>query len=280
MGEKTKIQWCDHTFNPWRGCAKVAAGCQNCYAERQAKRNPAVFGTWGPDGERVLPSDAYWRQPFAWDRAAARDGVRRRVFCGSMMDVFELRVDLEAPRARLLRLIGDTPYLDWLLLTKRPENYIRATHLGYQDSLPPNLWIGTTVEDRASLWRLDHLVKIPTAVRFVSAEPLLQEVDFGFRNWADDPKYRIHWCIVGGESGPKARPFDLAWARLIRDDCKAAGVAFFFKQVGARPFDSFYRGGVTDQRLYLRDSHGGDPDEWPEEFRVRQFPTLNGVLTP
>src|SRR5688572_29932027 len=129
----TKIEWTatvrpdgtvspGYTFNPWRGCAKVSPGCTHCYAETLSKRNPAVLGTWGKDGVRAIGSDAYWRQPLAWNRAAKQAGERRRVFCASLADVFEDRPDLVGPRHRLVDLIQLTQHLDWLLLTKRPEN--------------------------------------------------------------------------------------------------------------------------------------------------------------
>jgi protein gp37 len=125
MGANSKIQWTNHTFNPWRGCSKVSAGCQHCYAEAMSRRNPAVLGEWGPKGTRVVAAEAMWRQPLKWDRDAQAAGVRARVFCASLADVFEDRADLETPRHELLRLIDSTRSLDWLLLTKRPENVLR-----------------------------------------------------------------------------------------------------------------------------------------------------------
>ena len=98
MAEKTKIQWCDATFNPWMGCAKVSPGCDHCYAARDARRWKGKRGTWGPQGKRVIAAESTWKLPLAWNRAAARDGVRRRVFCGSLMDFFEYHIDLYAPR--------------------------------------------------------------------------------------------------------------------------------------------------------------------------------------
>jgi hypothetical protein len=120
MAETTKIQWTDHTFNPWRGCTKVSPGCAHCYAETQSKRNPKVLGVWGDAGTRPVASESYWRQPVAWDRIAKAEGRRRRVFCASLADVFEDRPELAAPRVRLLALAALTPHLDWLFLTKRP----------------------------------------------------------------------------------------------------------------------------------------------------------------
>ena len=121
MGTQTKIEWTDHTWNPWRGCAKVSAGCANCYAEHQANRRPDLLGEWGPGGTRVMAAESYWRLPSKWNRDAEAAVEMRRVFCGSMMDFFEDRPELRLPRARAWRIMIYTPHLDWLLLTKRPD---------------------------------------------------------------------------------------------------------------------------------------------------------------
>lgn len=256
MAANTKIEWADHTFNPWIGCSKVSAGCANCYAEEMMDRR---FGkaTWGDNGTRVRTSDANWRKPLQWDRAAAAAGERHRVFCASLADVFEDRPELEPWRDDLFRLITDTPNLDWLLLTKRPENVIRLSDLAIQHKgetlVPivetvPNIWIGTSVENQEQAdKRIPELLKIPAPVRFLSMEPLLGPVDltsFTDRKcphgtWTDrfnaldgvgGPK--IDWIIVGGESGHNARPMHPDWVRSIRDQCRAADVPFFFKQRG------------------------------------------------
>ena len=247
MAANSRIEWTHHTFNPWRGCAKVSEGCANCYAEKTSKRNPKVLGEWGPLANRVIAADNYWRQPLKWDRDAKAAGERRRVFCASLADVFEDRPDLEAPRVRLFRLIEETPSLDWLLLTKRPEN-VRA-HVGIvaehgvrmaheweiNGNPPPNVWIGTSVENQETAnHRIPELVDIPACVRFLSCEPLLTRVNLrlesvGHRHRAE----LIHWVIVGGESGPNARPMAVRWARHLRDQCLSTGIPFFFKQWGA-----------------------------------------------
>src|SRR5689334_23137746 len=138
MSENSKIEWTHHTFNPWRGCARVSPGCEHCYAETWAKRNPAQFGTWGATGTRVVASDAMWREPLKWDRKAAAAGERHRVFCASLADVGEDRLDLMVPRRRLCELIVDTPNLDWLLLTKRPENLARL----FPQQILERCWVG------------------------------------------------------------------------------------------------------------------------------------------
>jgi protein gp37 len=220
----SKISWTHHTFNPWRGCSRVSPGCVNCYAETMSHRNPAVLGEWGPNGTRVVASESMWRQPVKWDREAREAGQRRRVFCASMADVFEDRPDLIDPRRRLFKLVRATPNLDWLLLTKRPENVSRLIRGGEW----PNVWLGTSVEDRKRLWRLDELraARQQVPVRFVSAEPLLEDL-------GEVDLTGINWLIVGGESGPDFRPMDHAWARSLLRQCREAGVAFFFKQSAA-----------------------------------------------
>lgn len=254
MGENSKIEWTHHTFNPWRGCVKVSAGCTHCYAEKQALRNPAVLGIWGADGTRVVASESMWKEPLRWNREAAEAGERRRVFCASMADVFEDRPDLHAPRARLFRLIDATPHLDWLLLTKRPENMriraIEAARLAFdggptwKDAWPANVWAGTSVENQeAADRRIPHLLEVPAAVRFLSCEPLLGAVDIlpyvAAHDPGDESYYALppsarplHWVIVGGESGPGARPMHPDWARGLRDQCQTAHVPHFFKQWG------------------------------------------------
>ncbi len=225
MAEQTGIEWCHHTFNPWMGCTKVSAGCKHCYAERENMR----YGKhrWGPGAQRQVTSDTYWQQPLKWDRKAAADGVRRRVFCGSWCDVFEDRPDLVAPRARLFELIEQTLHLDWLLLTKRPEN-ISVPDDWYTD-FPGNVWMGTSVEDQQTAdERIPALLRAPANVRFLSCEPLLGAVSLPDTSQI----HQIDWVIAGGESGPNARPMHPDHAYSLLDQCQAAGIPFFFKQWG------------------------------------------------
>jgi protein gp37 len=224
VGENSAIEWTHHTFNPWRGCARVSEGCRHCYAETLSKRNPKVLGTWGVDGARVMAAESYWRLPVKWNAEAAAVGERRRVFCASLADVFEDRPDLVDARGRLWRLIHDTPQLDWLLLTKRPEN-VTVMAPGWFWCWPANAWLGTTVENRDALRRIDHVRDSGAPVVFLSIEPLLEDLGpVDLRG--------VSWVIVGGESGHGARPMYPEWARAIRDQCVAAGVPFFFKQWG------------------------------------------------
>jgi protein gp37 len=255
MAEKTKIEWATHTFNPFIGCTKVSPGCDNCYAEAMMdKRYGRV--KWGPHGERVRTSAEYWKQPLRWAKKA-RDELaeykaiatsapefrehslpphRPRVFCASLADVFDNQVPPEW-RHDLWRLIWDTPELDWLLLTKRPENITRMlpeSWLSHRNEWK-NVWLGVTCEDQE---RFNHrwpiLRAIPAAVRFISYEPAIGPLTFFGKNgmFVDE----LDWLICGGESGPGYRAIDLQWEADIRRDCAEAGVNYFFKQLaGKRP---------------------------------------------
>lgn len=243
MGKDTTIAWCDHTFNCWWGCTKISPGCKHCYAATFDKR---VHGKdsehWKPDGPRRFFGDKHWNQPLKWNRDAEKAGVRRRVFCASMADVFEDRRDLDEHRVRLWHLIKRTPWLDWLLLTKRPEN-LRAmlpwTCIEGDASwgtLPwHNVWVGTTTEDQEHAdRRIPLLLAVPAVVRFLSVEPMIGPVDLSAKC---PPHYaahlradRIGWVIVGCESGHGARPAQVQWYRALRDQCAAAGVPFLLKQ--------------------------------------------------
>jgi protein gp37 len=223
MAENSKIEWTDHTFNPWTGCTKISPGCTNCYAEGWAKRSGLV--EWGPKGIRRRTSAGNWRLPVKWDKAAAAAGRRAKVFCASLADVFERHQSIEDGwRADLWKMIGGTPHLDWLLLTKRPENIMTFLPIGA--IMHPNIWLGTSITTRKeAVENIDKLRAVPAAVRFLSIEPLLE--DLGTIDLTG-----IHWVIVGGESGPKARPMHPDWARSLREQCEDAGVPFLFKQWG------------------------------------------------
>lgn len=184
MAENSKIEWTDHTFNPWIGCQKVSPGCDHCYAETWDARGLQQKATrWGPHAARTRTSSAIWRKPLAWNRKAEAEGRRYRVFCASLADVFDNHTSiLPEWRADLWRLIAATPNLDWLLLTKRPQNISKM--LPRLPVLPawgngwPNVWLGTTVENQAEAdRRIPHLLAVPAAVRFLSVEPMLGAVD-------------------------------------------------------------------------------------------------------
>ena len=355
MAVYTHIEWCHHTCSPWYGCTKVSPGCANCYAAAGSKRNPASFGVWGPNGKRRVLAEASWHKFRAWDRDARDAGERRRVFpswCdpfedwdGPMVNSAGERLwvayvgnqlrwvpgpdgddwNYEAQdvrpltmadvRARFFRTILATPHLDYLLLTKRPENIQRLWPFGPEFTGPgeaewPNLWLGASVEDQASAdARLDHLIGIDARVRFVSYEPALGRVDF--RRWIDrrwpageqpacghdasrscshiDSCFEagqcdgpfLDWIICGGESGPGARPMHPDYARSARDQCEAAGVPFLFKQWG----DWAVRTQVhAERRLVGTPWQEGMPDDLADEvamYRVGKKAAgrlLDGVL--
>jgi protein gp37 len=224
MGRDSRTEWTDHTFNPWWGCTKVSEACKHCYAEAWSKR--VGQKVWGPKADRRFFGDRHWEEPLKWNADALTSKRRPRVFCASMADVFEERPELDPWRARLWSLIEQTPQLDWLLLTKRPQ--LVADMVPWAKRWPSNVWLGTTVEDQASAEdRLPHLTKLPAVVRFVSAEPLLGELDL--REWMGTT---INWVITGGESGPKARPSNPSWFRELLQQCGTANVPFHFKQWG------------------------------------------------
>jgi protein gp37 len=229
MSERTGITWTDHTFNPWHGCMKVSAGCQNCYALSFSERT-GHGNIWGPAATtpRRFFSDEHWREPTRFNAAAREAGVRRRVFSASMADVFEDHPDVGPHRARLWQTIEATDYLDWQLLTKRPENVTRMVPCSWLDHWPRHVWIGTSVEHQpAAEARLPHLLAVPAQVRFLSVEPMLGPVSLF--PWLPG----VDWVIVGGESGPNRRPFDLAWLVALVAECRAAGIPVFVKQDAA-----------------------------------------------
>lgn len=269
MSENTKIEWCDHTFNPWEGCQKVGPGCDHCYAEtRNARFASGVAVNWGPGAPRRRTSASNWALPKRWnaqsDTFMAQHGRRQRVFCASLADVFDNAVDPQW-RADLFALIAATPNLDWLLLTKRIGNVrgmlAELAHgndpdLSLLDMMPlPNVWIGATITSQPEADRdIPKLLEVPAHVRFLSMEPLLGPVDLtSIEVWGGDAEIyplkgttdcvddegapaddvpALNWVIVGGESGPGARPMHPEWARSLRDQCEAGGVAFLFKQWG------------------------------------------------
>ena len=198
MGENTKIEWPHHTFNPIIGCTKKSEGCKNCYAEEMMDHR---YGRakWGANGTRVRTSSDNWKKPYTWNRKAAKLGERHRVFCASLSDVFEEHPAWVEPRRDLLKMIAETPHLDWLLLTKRPENVLRMIEesaeylfkhsditvaskwlkwLKHGSDYMPNVWAGASVENqKVADQRIPELLKIPAAVRFLSMEPLLGPVN-------------------------------------------------------------------------------------------------------
>jgi protein gp37 len=250
MAENSKIEWCDHTFNPWVGCTKISPACDHCYAETWARRtgHPELW-----DGERRRTKT--WGDPVKWSKQAVGtlpgrsvEGRRPRVFCASLADVFDNQVPTRW-RDDLWFLIHGTPELDWLLLTKRPQNIRKMLpdpRTGIQEwgSGWPNVWLGTTCGDQGEYDRnWPHLRDIPAAIRFISHEPALGCL-WDFDTTAGSAP---DWVIVGGESGPKARMMDVEWARTTQRNCRTLGIAFFMKQMtGKAPI--------------------------PEDLMVREFP--------
>lgn len=302
---ETSIQWADYTFNPWVGCQRVSPGCTNCYAENYDRRvggvppkrraaEAAKAGVeysheaaergdpllrWGPKAPRTRTSISYWKQPIKWNALARSTGVRRRVFCASLADVFEDREELIPIRYDLFGLIAATPQLDWMLLTKRPQNIERLWPGLYRagsllDECPPpgasrwpNVWLGCTVEDQLRAdERMPELLKVPAAVHFLSCEPLVEGVVLPIA------KYPVDWVIVGGESGAGARPFDIMWAHALVAQARSVGAAPFVKQLGANALVGASAPESARGRWRTKDGHGGDPTEWPESLRVREFP--------
>lgn len=314
MGATTGISWTDATFNPWWGCAKLSPACKHCYAETLANR--WGYG-WGPGEPRRFFGEKHWREPLKWNAQAEAAGVQRFVFCASMADVWEgpegipngTWVQMQAARARLYRLVRETPWLVWLFLSKRPE---RAPELVPAEWMagewPSNVWAGATMENQAEAdRRAPELLNLPAPLHFASYEPALEDVDFKRHlprpmfhcprcgqeklkphcakcgtedNTATNQIKGLDWIIAGGESGAGARPFNLAWARSVVRQCRAAGASPFVKQLGACAVDEV--NGIAGRdvkvpaevKLYrrLKDGHGADLAEWPEDLRVQERP--------
>jgi protein gp37 len=285
MGEGSKIQWTHHTFNPWVGCQRVSPGCEHCYAEAYDKRvggapkksrpDPSKpLLRWGPKAPRTRTSPSYWRGPSKWNAAALAAGERHRVFCASLADVFEDRAELVPWREQLFGLIASTLHLDWLLLTKRPENITRLWPETISEpnggggvlECPrpgpanwPNLWLGATLEDKR-YQRVVDLREVPAAVHFLSCEPLLEGVSPNLEG--------IDWVIIGGESGGNARKFDVAWARSLIKKCRAANAAPFVKQMGAFVVDHNDAGFEAERDTVVATGLPVEEGAWPTPLDV------------
>ncbi len=236
-----------YSFNIVWGCVKVSEACRDCYADAFAHR--LGLDLWGPGKPRNTMSETYWQGPVKWNREAERTGHRRNVFCSSMADTFEDHPTVAEERTKLWPLIEHTPWLNWLLLTKRPQHIMAMAPWG-PANWPDHVWVGTSVETqtRASE-RISMLVQVPARVRFLSCEPLLEPLDL--TPWL----HALHWVIVGGESGRRARPMDPQWARDLRAQCQYAQVPYFFKQWGGAQHNS--GGRALDGVIY----HAMPPEE-------------------
>jgi protein gp37 len=297
MGDRTGIEWTDATWNPVHGCSKVSPGCANCYAETLSLRRGFTRHPWTGLHKDLNVSLHPERldQPLRWRRP-------RRVFVNSMSDLFHEQIPDEfIDRVWAVMALAGTHTFQ--VLTKRPDRmraylaersrsskWIEAAAETFGYTLRwqglslcpwplPHVWLGVSVEDqRRADERIPLLLQTPAAVRFISAEPLLGPVDLGFLEPCDHVR-RTHaeigcwkaldWIIVGGESGPGARPMDLAWARSLVAQAKAAGVATFVKQLGSVVRDEH---GTWSPPYGARDRKRGDPDEWPDDLRVREMP--------
>lgn len=271
MAEHSSIAWCDATFNPWIGCSEVSPACDHCYAREFMTKKPRWATAWS--GDRFRTSAANWAAPLRWNLQAAATGIRRRVFCASLADVFDDQVDPQW-RDDLWGLVDSTPSLDWLLLTKRPQNIVKmlpAEHCLFGEPWP-NVWLGATVENQEEAdQRIMHLLASPAKVHFLSCEPLLEKLDLsaiplnpGYAPlyapltgnwWFTDTGMRatIGWVICGGESGRDMRPMQADWARSLRDQCSSAGVPFFMKQMNGKSQRSM--------------------EPIPDDLMIREFPS-------
>ncbi len=224
MADATIIAWTDRSFNAWMGCQKVSPGCAHCYAETLT-RNRMGRHLWGPGAPRQVTSAANWRKPLAWEREAQALGRPLMVFCGSLMDFAEDHPTAAATLPQLWDLVRRTPNLSWQLLTKRADRIAECLPDDWGAGWP-NVWLGTSIESDAYASRADALRSIPARVRFISYEPALGPLD-------SLDLTGIDWLIMGGESGSGYREMRVEWARQMRKRCRAAGVAFFFKQSAA-----------------------------------------------
>lgn len=279
---ETNIEWCDYSFNPWWGCAEVSPGCKFCYARSLAARLLPHHPTlWDPNGERRFFGEEHWSGPLRWERRAVKEGRRFRVFCASMADVFDNHADLPPVREMLWDLIGKTPHLDWLLLTKRIGNAKAMLPADWGTGYA-NVWLGSSIVNQPEADRdVIKLLNTPARIHFLSCEPLLDAIrltdlpippdallptygtSHGFRFNAlqrdDDRMFQPpafpDWVICGGESGHHARPMQLEWARSLGRQCAEAGVAFFMKQGSQANWPRFK-----------------DFESFPDDIKVRQWP--------
>lgn len=247
MAEHTGIGWTDHTQNFWWGCHKVSEECRFCYIDTIMRR-----GGHEPFNGPMRTKN--WDNPLRWNRRAEEEGRRARVFTCSMSDFFHAGAD--AWRDEAWQVIADCPHLDWLVLTKRADRIEECLPADWGNGYP-NVWLGVTAGCNESLWRVETLLQIPAAIRFISAEPLIEAIDFSPYLWG------IHWVITGCERAKKGvrRIMDLDWVRSIDAQCQAADVAHFFKQ-------------------YYQDDSGNPREDGILDGRQRQaFPEL-GLSLP
>lgn len=257
MGKVTKIMWTHHTFNPVWGCIEVDQECTNCYAKTFSHRYG--FDVWGPEKttDRRTFGEKHWNQPLKWNREAGEAEEVKRVFCGSMCDIMEDHAVYKDIRPTVYNLTKLTDYLNWLMLTKRPENFTKYLPHDWLKTPPKNIWYGTSVGYNGSKHRIEELKKVPANIRFLSCEPLIDNLKLTKQDLKG-----IHWVIVGGESGAKHRPCELKWIEDVVNACKDNGVPVFVKQMGSN----------LAKRMNLNHSKGEDITEFPKHLRIQQFP--------
>jgi protein gp37 len=220
MAEKSKIEWTDSTWNPVAGCTKISPGCKNCYAETFAERWRGVPGHPYEQGFDLRLWPERLTLPLVWKQP-------KMIFVNSMSDLFHKDVPDDFIR-RVFKVMLEARHHTFQMLTKRSERMMRWVNMSFKEKLPAHIWLGVSVENQDYVWRVQHLQKTMAAVRFLSVEPLLGPINFRPANLRG-----IHWVIVGGESGPGARPMNPQWARAVKKSCKNNSVPFFFKQWGA-----------------------------------------------
>jgi protein gp37 len=279
MGIQTGVNWADHSFTAWEGCSKESSGCLNCYAERNDKRQlHENLCHWGPSQQRRKMADSYWQQPLSWDRSAAMTGSHPIVLCCELADWCDDDPGVPAgQRERLWDVIRQTPNLRWALLTKRTGNIARFLLSDWGDGWPQVI-LGATLENRNVLHRLDDLRYIPARARFISFEPLLEdlgEVDLS----------GISWAIVGGESGfaDVVRVFRPEWAESLMNQCRDQGVAFWCKQMGGKVEylgRSIELTAINENEVEQHSKNGEDWAHWPtsmQHLKVRELPLISGA---
>lgn len=249
MAEKTGISWCDHTLNWWWICTEVTDECDNCYARQWAKRIKGYDWGEGIPRQKTLSAPRDLRK---WDRKARDANVMRKVFAHSMSDIFDLEVKDEWRFEEFLAW-RNTTNLWYLVLTKRP-----AVPKRY-DYPSEKVWLGTSIGQKKNLIMAKRIVEAPAKLHWVSYEPAIDTLPIHRL-----PK-EIKWVVIGGESGSRARPFNLEWAFETVQACKELGIYCFVKQLGAKPM---WKG----NSFIISDSHGKNMYEWPEELRIQEFP--------
>ena len=276
MAETTKIAWTDSTWNPWLGCTRCSPGCMHCYAEADNKHRGRPC--WGAGAPRLLLSEGYWSNLRQWNNKAAagkrgKDGKRWLVFLGDECDIFDDE-GLQEERERMWAEVKACQSLTFQVLTKRPQNFAKYLPADWGEGYP-NVWLGVTVDDRKHGYpRVDILRQTNAVVRFLSCEPLLEGIP-------DINLTGIDWVIVGGESGHGSRPFDLAWARSLRDHFASENIAFFFKQVGSKPQEDSNPFPILNRaESGKRDIHGKSPLNFPADLQSRQWPDSPAQLQP